>query len=94
MATANDIFDLIFGVEDYDPCEGLKVIRAAYYRMVAGESVQKIEFRDRTLWNFQGSHQSLAPIIRKLEVECAEKNGVTLKPKRFAVTAGYIPRNS
>lgn len=87
-----DVYDLIFGVDNYDPCEAVKVIRAAYYRIIAGESVQKIEFRDRTLWNFQGNSASLLPIMRQLEAECAEQQGKTPKPRRFALVGGYRRR--
>lgn len=87
-----DIFDTIFGQGlTYDPCEALKVLRPAYMRMAAGQGEQKIEFRDRQLWLHKADLSALQALVRQMEAECAEAQGVTLKPKRFAGVAGHIP---
>jgi hypothetical protein len=87
-----DLFDTIFGQGlDYDPCEALKLLRPALMRMMAGQSEQKINFRDRDLWLHKGDLSALRGVVTQLESECAAAQGVTLKPKRFAAVAGHIP---
>jgi hypothetical protein len=89
----DDLFDTIFGQGlQYDPCEALKLLRPALMRMVAGQGEQKINFRDRDLWLHPGSISELKALVGQLEKECAQAQGVTLKPKRFAAVAGHIPR--
>jgi hypothetical protein len=90
-----DIFDTIFGQGlEYDPCEALKVLRPALMRMAAGQGEQKIEFRDRQLWLHKADFASLQALVRQMEKECAEAQGVTLKAKRFAAVAGYVKGGS
>lgn len=81
-------YELLFGGIDYDPCEALKALRPVYMRLIAGETEQKVDFRDRSAWFFQADRGSLAALIRQLEIDCAAQQGVTIKPKRYAITAG------
>jgi hypothetical protein len=82
-----DLFVDIFGAEDYDPCEALKLLRPIYMKLLAGQGPQKVEFRDRATWWHIGDISGLAAVIRQLESECRAKNGDT-RPRRFAITAG------
>lgn len=79
-------YEAIFGVDNYDPCAALRAMRPAYMRLLAGESEQKITFRDRDLWLYRGDVTQLKALISQLESECAAKSG--LPGKRFAITAG------
>lgn len=86
-------YDALFGAGlEYDPCEALKALRPAYMRLIAGESEQKVDFRDRSAWFYQADKAALRDLIRQLEIDCAAKTGVTIKPKRFAATAGTVWR--
>lgn len=79
-------FEAIFGVDEYDPCAALRAMRPAYMRLIAGESEQKITFRDRDVWLHKGDIQALRNMIAQLQSECAAKNGQA--SPRFAITAG------
>lgn len=81
-------YEAIFGVEAYDPCLAAQALRPAYMRMMAGESEQKIVFRDRDVWFHKGDIDALRALLSQLESECAAKNGVTVR-RRMAITAGY-----
>lgn len=87
---ADDVYDLIFGIEEYDPCAALLALRPAYMRAVAGGGEQKIEFRDRAVWYQPTQLTSFGALIRQLESECAAKKGVTIVRRR-AITAGAPP---
>ena len=76
---------VLFGGDDYDPCDALKALRPAYYKLVAEGGVQRVTFRDRTVEMRGGDATAMAGIIRQLESECAAKSGVRT---RFAITAG------
>ena len=78
-------YDAIFGGDAYDPCEALKALRPAYFKLVAEGGVQRVTFRDRTVEMRGGDATAMAAIITKLEGECAAKSG---QRARFAITAG------
>lgn len=82
-------FDTLFGGDDYDPCEALRALRPAYMKLIAGESIQKIVFRDRDLWTHKGEVDALRGLIAQLESECAASKGVTITRRRMAITGGF-----
>lgn len=79
-------YEALFGADDYDPCAALRALRPVYMRLVAGETEQKITFRDRDLWFHKGDVLQMKGLISQLESECAAKNGTP--GKRFAIAAG------
>jgi hypothetical protein len=87
-------YDAIFGTGqggtaiEFDPCAALNALRPAYFRLIAGEGEQKIQFRDRDVWFHPGNIQEMKALILQLQQDCAAQQGVTIKPKRFAATAG------
>ncbi|ESW92925.1 gpW family protein [Mesorhizobium sp. C280B] len=80
-------FDLIFGVEEYDPCIALVALRPAYMKASVGGQVTEITFRDRTVKYSAGDFAMFGALIARLESECAAKRG--RGPTRFAITGGY-----
>lgn len=81
-------YEALFGGATYDPCAALAALRPAYMRMVAGETTQKVTFRDRDAWFHKGDINALRALIEQMESECAAKNGVTIR-RRMAITGGY-----
>lgn len=81
-------YEALFGGVEYDPCAALQALRPAYMRLVAGETTQKVTFRDRDAWFFRGDTAAFRALIEQLENECAIKNGVTIR-RRMAITGGY-----
>jgi hypothetical protein len=87
-------YEMIFGTGadgtavEFDPCIALNAIRPAYFKLISGEGEQKIQFRDREVWFRAGDVNEMKALVLQLQQDCAAKQGVTLKPKRFAVTAG------
>ncbi|TIS37513.1 gpW family head-tail joining protein [Mesorhizobium sp.] len=80
-------FDLIFGVEEYDPCTALIALRPAYMKASVGGQVTEITFRDRTVKYSAADFKSFGALIARLEADCAALRG--RGPTRFAITAGY-----
>lgn len=80
-------FDLIFGVEEYDPCIALVALRPLYMKASVGGQVTEITFRDRTVKYSASDFKTFGAIIAQLESECAVKRGRSAP--RFAITAGY-----
>ncbi|MDQ0510888.1 gpW family head-tail joining protein [Ancylobacter amanitiformis] len=83
-------YELIFGVEQYDPCAALVALRPAYMRLMAGGQVEKVSFRDRETWFAKSDVAEFKLLIDRLESECAEKRGCG--PTRFAIRAGAPAR--
>lgn len=81
-------YEALFGIAEYDPCAALAALRPAYMRMVAGETTQKVTFRDRDAWFHKGDINAFRALIEQMESECAAKNGVTIR-RRMAITGGY-----
>jgi hypothetical protein len=79
-------YDAIFGVEDYDPCAALLVLRPAYMKLVTGGSIERVTFRDRTTTWHASDLKAFGAVIAQLESECAAKSGTR---KRFAIQAGW-----
>ncbi|WP_342361397.1 hypothetical protein [Terrarubrum flagellatum] len=86
----SDVFDAIFGVDNYDPCEALRALRPVYMRLVAGAAEETVKFRDRELTYQRADLKSFAALISQLESECASASG--LRPKRMAITVGGMVR--
>ena len=78
-------YQVLFGGEDYDPCEALRALRPQVMQAKAEGSISAIRFRDRTVEYHRSDAGSLDRLLRELEAECAAKSG---KRKRFAITAG------
>ncbi len=72
----NDSFEAIFAAPDYDPCAALAVLRPAYMRLVAGESAQKISFRDRDAWFHRGDIEKMGALVSRLERECKGRSPI------------------
>ncbi len=81
-------YEALFGVAEYDPCAALQALRPAYMRMVAGETMQKVTFRDRDAWFHKADIGAFRALVEQLENECAIKNGVTIR-RRMAITGGF-----
>ena len=79
-------YEALFGVVDYDPCEALRALRPAYMKLLAGEHVQKVAFRDREVWKYGGDLKAFGLLIAQLENDCASSQGRA--PNRRAITAG------
>ncbi len=81
-------YEALFGGETYDPCAALRALRPAYMKMVAGETTQKVTFRDRDAWFHKGDINAMRALVEQMESECAAKNGVTIR-RRTAITGGF-----
>lgn len=79
-------YEAIFGVEEYDPCAALVALRPAYMKLLAGGTVARISFRDRTTEWHRTDLTAFTALITQLEADCAAKRG---RRNRMAISAGY-----
>ena len=70
-----------------DPCAALSALRAAYYELIGGSSVARVELPDRTVEYAKTDLNALQTEISRLEGECHKVT--TGRPRRFAITGGY-----
>jgi len=80
-------YDVIFGVEEFDPCAALVALRPAYMKLSVGGSVAEVNFRDRSVKYHRSDFTEFGALIARLESECAAKRGRAAP--RMAITAGY-----
>ena len=76
----------IFGGAEYDPCAALQALRPAYMEAVVTGGTRRVKFRDRDVEMNSSNLQEFGSLIRKLEDECAVKQGRTTSR---AIQAGY-----
>lgn len=81
---------VLFGPDagPYDPCSLLGQLRPAYMKLLieGGAGETEITFRDRTVKFAKPDIKGLETLIRRLESECAAKQGFTTGR---AMSAGY-----
>lgn len=81
------IFD---GIDMSDPCAVWPKLQEVAYRMMAGENVAAVQFRDREVRFNRSDLGVIEQQIAKLQSECEAKQG---RPrKRFAIRAGFRQR--
>jgi hypothetical protein len=77
-----------------DPCARAKALKAAYFERLAGGSSMRVRFRaGDNEQEFQSAHAgaSLAELKRAwwdAEDECRASQGLSPRPRRFAIRAG------
>lgn len=71
-----------------DPCGLAKALYAAEISLAAGQAEAKIEFRDRGLWVQPANLNALRALRQDAQQRCLESKGISVRPRRFAVTAG------
>ena len=81
-------------IDEDDPCAAAKVLRQAYYGLVAGSASLSVSFRagssgvERSVTYHRADPQRLLRVIRGFEAHCAASQGK--RPRRFAIRAGGI----
>lgn len=88
MATLN--------IDPKNPCDAVEQLRAAYYKIIAGQASYIVTFRsgpsqvERSVTYHKADATALMEVIRDFEKQCDAAMG--RKPKRHAVYAGGVRR--
>lgn len=83
-----------FEALDYDdPCALLQTLRPVRMRLITGNGVAEVRQSDGRTMKLQSADlAALDRLIAQLENDCAVKQGK--RRRRFAATAGSLPRRS
>lgn len=79
-------------INEDDPCEAAKLLRAVYVNLVSGAQAQIVTFKggvtgvERSATFHKASPDRLLVLIRQFEDRCAALNNA--RPRRFAVRGG------
>jgi hypothetical protein len=77
-----------------DPCARAATLRAAYYRLIAGEQTYEFDYKsneiERHMSFSRGDLPSLRTEIRIAEDACAVSQGVPVRGRRRAMVAGSV----
>jgi hypothetical protein len=75
-----------------DPCYVVQQLKAAYYRLLSGEQESEVQYLangvTRIVSYSKISLQDLVNELRNAEMDCAAKQGLGPKRRRFAIQGG------
>ncbi len=78
-----------FQIDFSDPCAALEQVRAAHYAAIAGGAPTWVEFNDRRVRYTEANAAQLEKLIGRLEAECEALRSGGMRPRRYALGAGY-----
>ncbi|MGA0615939.1 gpW family head-tail joining protein [Paracoccus sp. KR1-242] len=79
-------------IDEDDPCDAARQLRALYYQLLAGQAVSEVEYQSgsngvrRRVKYTSANAAGLLALIQKFESDCALIDG--RRPRRFGIATG------